>query len=142
MSLPRRHLRLCRDAVWQSCSWPRGSLRQSQHAEERLEENVLENKDPGPWDSLDLEKESSTSPSRQRDLRQPVCRDEVSVELSSSHWQLQKQQQLLQRHPLSHLLLPRERQVCKTTRAALTLPSRSPPEPKLPCPAEPPSAMP
>lgn len=45
------------ETVRQSCSWPRGSLRQSQRTEERLEEKVLENEDPGPWDSLDLEKE-------------------------------------------------------------------------------------
>lgn len=122
--------------VRQSCSWPRGSLRQSQRTEERLEEKVLENEDPGPRDSLDLEKESSTSASRRQNSRPPVRRDEVSVELSSGHQQLWKQQQLLQRHPLSHLLLPREKQMCKATRPALTLPPRSPPQP------EPLSAMP
>lgn len=52
------------------------------------------------------------------------------MELSSGHQQLWKQQQLLQRHPLSHLLLPRERQMCKATRPALTLPPRSPPQPE------------
>lgn len=58
----------------------------------RREETVLENEEPGPWDSLDLEKERSTSASRQQNSRPPVHRDEVSVELSSGHQQLWKQQ--------------------------------------------------
>lgn len=71
-------------------------------------------------DSLYLEKESSTSVPRQQNSRRSVRRHEVSTELSTGHWQLQKQQ-LLPRHHLSHLLLPRERQMCKATRADLTL---------------------
>lgn len=101
---------------------------------------VLENEDPGPWNSLDLEKESSALTSRQQVSRWPVRRDEVSAEPSSGHQQLQKQQQLLQRHLPSRLLLLRERLMCQGTRAALTLPPRCPP--KLARPAKPPSVMP
>lgn len=42
------------------------------------------------------------------------------MELSTGHWQLQKQQ-FLQRHHLSHLLLLKERQLSKATTADLTL---------------------
>lgn len=71
-------------------------------------------------DSLYLEKRSSSSVPGQESSRWSVLRHEASTELSTGHWQLQKQQ-LLQRHCLSHLVLPKERQTCKVTRADLTL---------------------
>lgn len=71
-------------------------------------------------DRLYLEKESSSSVPREENSRWSVLRHKVSTELSTGHWQLQKQQ-LLQRHCLSHLLLPKEKQTCKVTRADLTL---------------------
>lgn len=111
--------------MWSGCSWPRGSLRQSQRGEERgWRRRSLRTRTLAPGTAQTSDKESSTSASRHRDSRWPVRRDEVSAGLSSGQQQLRKQQ-LLQRHPLSHLLLRRERQMCEATRAPLT-PSPSP----------------
>lgn len=94
-----------------------------------------------PGTAQTSDKESSTSASRHRDSRWPVRRDEVSTGLSSGQRQLWKQQ-LLQRHPLSRLLLQRERQMCEATRATLTLSPCSPPASELTRPTETLPAMP